>query len=281
MKRQLTLLILLIISPLSLWSQTARPPGSASTSITTQTPYPVARPPAAPARANSPYGVVPPGMTNQFVGTNAFGTNGMAGLPEDVILLARDLQINVQRLYPLLALVTGVDNSMDTGGDINGSFGTTNQVGQNFGTVNGTNVSSPSAGQNFSSSAAVTPGAPPTPPAPTFPSPASPSARGTVAGVTGTSQLGANELAVLNNLQLVLQDAQVDIQELLPRLAQITGRAGFQNNAGGVGNQFGTNSAGFGRSPTNASGRPLNRGFGAPPAPPQPGTTRPAPPPPQ
>ncbi|MDB6122110.1 MAG: hypothetical protein JWQ71_1103 [Pedosphaera sp.] len=279
--------LLLTLCALPLWSQTTtNGKTKVSTGYTTQS----SATPQAPVlpdqffKRNQSFSnstaTPPPGFANQL-GTNMFGTNSFSSLQQDVIILSRNLQADVERLRPLLALLGGGNASWGTGNDFNN--GTVSQTGQNFGTVNGTNLSSQAAGQNLSSSAAVPAGGVPAPPVPTIPGSASPSVGGSFApaasgqvavqagtqagtqaggapgtstqvGANGAAQLSANDLAVINEVQVLLQDVQANSQQLLPRLAEITANAGFQNNAGGAGNQFGTNSGSFNQSlPNNGS----------------------------
>jgi hypothetical protein len=294
MKNQLAILTIVAISafPATIPAQTTpRPQTATSGGVTTQTPFSPPRPPLQRSQfsaTNSTFTPFPPGLTNQF-GTNSFGTNGISGLPDDVILLVRDLQINVEQLRPILAAISG--SSFEPGG-VGMGGGATNfntasggaisnqSAGQNFGTVGGANFSS-QAGRNISSSSAVAAGG--TAPAATVQPRAINRAQtgfaaaggagsqiGTGAGfgangnVSGGTQLTPGQLALLGNLQLVLQDVQIDAQELLPRLAQLTGGNVFTNGTGGLGDQSGTN-GGFGNL-TNTFAPPLTNNFGQSPS---------------
>jgi hypothetical protein len=308
MKNRLAILAIVTVSTcaVTLLAQTTpRAQTPTSGGVTTQTPFIPARPPLQKSQfsaTNSPFTPFPPGLTNQL-GTNGFGTNGISGLPDDVILLIRDLQINTEQLRPILAAITG--GSFQPGGVGFGGGGTnfsgnstnfntasggaiSNQsAGGNFGTVGGANFSS-QAGQNLSSSSAVPAGGT-TPASPStgvgFSSTVQPRSMtraqtgfaaaggtgnqigtgtgfGASGSVSGGTQLPPAQLALLGNLQLVLQDVQMDAQELLPRLAQLTGGNVFTNGTGGIGDQSGTNS-GFGNL-TNTFGAPLTNSFGQP-----------------
>lgn len=310
MKNLLTISTFIAVSLCTMptWGQTGARTSTGG-GVTTQTPFFPTRPTLQRSQfsaTNSAF--IPPGLTNQF-GTNGFGTNGIAGLPDDVILLVRDLQINVEQLRPILAAISGssfqpggtgfgagATNFNGNGTNFNTASGgvTPNQsAGQNFGTVGGVNFSS-QAGQNLSASSAAPAGGT-TPASPSTGAGFSPTTQprttaraqtgfaGGIGNQTGTgagfgangnasagAQLTPGQLALLGNLQLALQDVQIDAQELLPRLAQLTGGNVFTNGTGGIGDQSGTNSGfgnltnTFGTPLTNNFGQPLSNNFGAP-----------------
>ena len=187
-------------------------------------------------------------------------------LPEDVRLLMQDLQVNVRRLVPAFAILQDMTNVADNAAlTPTVSPATAQNLGRNCSSpVVSQNVAT-NLGQNFSGSGAVFPNsAPPAPNGATTVFPLAP------------NQFRANRTDFMNALGLVLEDVQADIQELLPRLAQLNGLTGAANPAagsGGLGNSSlgGTSSgaaaqqfSGFVEPLTNSFARPLSNRFATP-----------------
>jgi hypothetical protein len=219
-------------------------------------------------------------------GLDSFPTNGLPLSPEARALIEK-LQFDIEQLHPLLALANGESGIPNNAPLENGlvpylipepppphpvpNFGKSfaGNFSQNF---------SVNLGQNFSTLTTVTPpgvtpllppnanlqlfpfpiAAPPSPP----PSPAE------ATPPASRMRLSQNELMLLHDLEMLLQEAEADIQELLPRLDRRASRDAIPNSSGGAAraspDQPGVGSAGFNNPNANGSAPPWSGQFAQP-----------------